>query len=387
MRSDCEEIPQGFTKEQADKAETMEATLLAETEGTEPQPRVSSFAAADCQVYWPAPYEVCGAIRDKYNELGGPNSFLLWPTSNELTNPDGIGKRSTFQNGPIYWSPWGGAHPVVNHFFAAWQRSGWEAGVLGYPTTDEIPSASAGRRQEFDHGTILWHFNEAYYVSGAIRDRWNQLGAEAGTFGYPLSDEIDTPPELAAHGTRMNRFEGGIIFWGPAQGTSEGQWFVVPTSGPGPGEVNITPGPAVTTDCPAETLHPNTPFHCEEAWRDAYGKVVVARTGRSDSASTPGHGAFGWMHALIDHHMDLDAIGKIVNVSVKTPIAGRFEYQAQFKVNGQPYIRAFVRTQESPQAEDGHLDEYSMGLITAYCKTGSEAGEGFCPDWVNETLG
>jgi uncharacterized protein with LGFP repeats len=192
----------------------MEATLLAETEGTEPQPQVSSFAAADCQVYWPAPYEVCGAIRDKYNELGGLNSFLLWPTSNELTNPDGIGKRSTFQNGPIYWSPWGGAHPVVNHFFASWQRSGWEAGVLGYPTTDEIPSANAGRRQEFDHGTILWHFNEAYYVSGAIRDRWNQLGAEAGSFGYPLSDEIDTPPELTAHGTRMNRFEGGIVFWG-----------------------------------------------------------------------------------------------------------------------------------------------------------------------------
>ncbi|VFA92976.1 Uncharacterised protein [Nocardia farcinica] len=39
------------------------------------------------------------------------------------------------------------------------------------------------------------------------------------------------------------------------------------------------------------------------------------------------------MHALVDHHMDLDAMGKIVNVSRKVPIAGRMEYSAQFKVN------------------------------------------------------
>ncbi|WP_458688772.1 LGFP repeat-containing protein [Nocardia tengchongensis] len=388
MRSDREQIPGGFSKDDADKAETMEAELKASGGRRPSAPRTTQFVADDgCQVYWPAPYYVCGAIRDKYNELGGPNSFLLWPASDELTNPDGMGKRSVFQNGTIYWSSWGGAHPVVNHFFAAWQRNGWEAGVLGYPTTDEIPGPAGGRRQEFDHGAIYWHFNEAYYVTGAIRDRWTQLGAEAGAFGYPISDETNTPPELATYGTRMNKFEGGIIFWGSAQGVSEGQWFIVPTAGPAPGEVTITPGPPVAVQCPSATVHPGTPFNCEEAWRDAYDKVVVARTGRSDSAASPGHGAFGYMHALVDHHMDLDAMGKIVSISRKVPIAGRMEYSAQFKVNGQPYVRAFVRTQESPQTEDGHLDEEDMGVITAYCKTESEAGEGFCPDWVNDTLG
>jgi len=376
MRSDREEIPEGFTKADADKAETMEAKI-----------QMSRALTAGCQVYWPAPYEVCGAIKDKYNSLGGPNSFLLWPTTNELTNPDGQGKRSVFQNGPIYWSGAAGAHPVVNHFFAAWQRNGWEAGILRYPTTDEIPSANGGRRQEFQGGGIYWHFNEAYYVTGAIRDRWNQLGAEAGAFGYPTTDEINTPPELATYGTRMNSFEAGSIIWGSQQGTSDGQWFVVPTAGPGPGEVTITPGPPVIEPCPSETLHSGSVFNCEEAWRDAYGKLVVARKGRSDSEATSGHGAFGWIHALVDHTMDLDAIGKIVNVSVKTPIAGRQEYTAQFKIRGEPVIRAFVRTIEAPQSEDGHLDEYDMGLLTAYCKTGSEAGEGFCPRWVNDTLG
>ncbi len=202
MRSDREAVPEGFTKEQADMAETMEAAAAGGGD-------VEAFVTPGCQVYWPAPYEVCGAIKDKYNELGGPNSFLLWPTTNELTNPDGVGKRSVFQNGPIYWAPWAGAHPVVNHFFAAWQRNGWEAGWLGYPTTDEIPSANAGRRQEFDHGAIYWHFNEAYAVGGAIRDKWNTLGAEGGHLGYPTSDE--TP--VAKYDGRFNNFEGGAIYW------------------------------------------------------------------------------------------------------------------------------------------------------------------------------
>ncbi|GGT53886.1 hypothetical protein GCM10010207_62400 [Streptomyces atratus] len=214
-RSDCAVIPKGFTKEQADKAEAMEAALLAESEGTGARPQAVSSAAADCQVYWPAPYEVCGAIRDKYNEIGGPNSFLLYPTSNELTNPDGHGKRSVFQNGPIYWSADSGAHPVVNHFFAAWQRNGWEAGPLGYPTSDEIVNPdNIGRRQYFQGGTVYWRLNEAYYVTGAVRDKWGETGWEGGWLGYPTSDEVQLPDGQG----RMNRFEHGVIYWSPDTG-------------------------------------------------------------------------------------------------------------------------------------------------------------------------
>lgn len=210
MRSDCEEIPGGFSKADADKAETMEAAATV----PDVQARAASVTPG-CQVYWPAPFEVCGAIKDKYNSLGGPNSFLLWPTTNELSNPDGVGKRSVFQNGPIYWSPWGGAHPVVNHFFAAWQRHGWEAGYLGYPTTDEIDAANGGRRQEFDHGGIYWHFNEAYAIGGAIRDKWNTVGAEGGPLGYPNTDEL----AVTKNNGRYNNFENGTITWSSPTGT------------------------------------------------------------------------------------------------------------------------------------------------------------------------
>ncbi|WP_146075788.1 hypothetical protein [Streptomyces sp. Ru62] len=200
MRSDRESVPDGFSKADVDKAETMEARQAADD---------------GCQVYWPAPYEVCGAIRDKYNELGGPNSFLSFPNSNELTNPDGYGKRTEFLNGPIYWSPQGGAHPVVNHFFAAWARNGYEAGTLGYPTSDEFVNPdNVGRRQYFENGTIYWKLNEAYAVGGAIRDKWGEAGWEGGYLGYPISDEFGTPDGLG----RATRFEHGMVYWTDAYG-------------------------------------------------------------------------------------------------------------------------------------------------------------------------
>ncbi len=216
MRSDREKIPEGFSKEDADKAETMEAQLEANGGRRPAANRAPAFIAGEgCSVYWPAPYYVCGAIRDKYDSLGGPNSFLLWPTTDELTNPDSVGRRSQFQNGPIYWSPWGGAHPVVNHFFAAWQRNGWEGGVLGYPTSDELVNSDGiGRRQYFDGGTVYWKLNEAYYVAGAIRDKWGETGWESGFLGYPVSDETGTADGIG----RFNRFENGMIYWTPQYG-------------------------------------------------------------------------------------------------------------------------------------------------------------------------
>ncbi|MGQ4601381.1 DUF6973 domain-containing protein [Nocardia sp. R6R-6] len=132
-----------------------------------------------------------------------------------MTNPDGVGKRNTFQNGPIYWHPDAGAHPVVNHFFAAWQRNGWKAGPLGYPTSDELVNPDGiGRRQYFQGGTIYWKLNEAYYVAGAIRDKWGETGWEQGWLGYPVSDEVVLPDGQG----RMNRFEHGVIYWSPANG-------------------------------------------------------------------------------------------------------------------------------------------------------------------------
>ncbi|CDZ87538.1 MULTISPECIES: LGFP repeat-containing protein [Rhodococcus] len=95
MRSDREELPAGWTKEQADRAEIAEARLQKNQQ--EESSGITAFVAPGCQIYWPSEFQVCGAIRDKYNSLGAQFSFLLLPTTHELTNPDGHGKRSHFR--------------------------------------------------------------------------------------------------------------------------------------------------------------------------------------------------------------------------------------------------------------------------------------------------
>ncbi|MGO4185993.1 LGFP repeat-containing protein, partial [Paenibacillus sp. TAF43_2] len=195
-RSEKEPIPEGFSKEEADLSE-----------------RMALVAAADCQFYWPSPHAVCGAIRDKYNAMGGPGSFLNFPTSPEYQNPGNTGARSEFVNGSIYWSAATGAHPVTLLYMNKWAQHNWEAGWMGYPTTDEFVNLdNIGSRQEFQGAAIYWHPLQSpltAVIGGAIRDKWNATGAEIGTLGYPTTDE----KPLAKYNGRYNDFFLGAIYW------------------------------------------------------------------------------------------------------------------------------------------------------------------------------
>ncbi len=163
------------------------------------------------------------------------NSFLLWPTSGNITNPDGVGQRVTFVNGPIYWHPNAGAHPVVNHFMMKWGELSWEAGYLGYPTTDEIVLQSStdniGRRQEFQGGHVYWHPTRSNLnaVRGAVLSKYLATGAQNGPLGYPKSDEIGLPDGVG----RMSSFEFGSIYFTPATGA----WPVYGTADPITGRI------------------------------------------------------------------------------------------------------------------------------------------------------
>lgn len=91
-------------------------------------------------LFWSQPagaYAVGGAIRAKYDSTGGPGGFLGYPVTDEIVLPDGIGRMNRFQQGVIYWHPAHGAHQITGIILAAWEFSGYETGVLGYPTSDE----------------------------------------------------------------------------------------------------------------------------------------------------------------------------------------------------------------------------------------------------------
>ncbi|WP_408929900.1 LGFP repeat-containing protein [Corynebacterium axilliensis] len=210
MRSDREEIPADVDKSEADKAEIREAQLA--------DPDTPTLnARPGCGVYWPLEFEVCGLIKEKYDSIGGPKSFLNLPKSNELTNPDGVGKRSEFVNGYIYWHPKTGAHTVSLPVSLVWERHGWEKGFLGYPTTSDIPQGNAWYKQDFQGGHVYTHNflpPSQASIQGAIYDKWQSMGAQNSELGYPISDELTTPDGIG----RYNVFEHGMIYWTPQHG-------------------------------------------------------------------------------------------------------------------------------------------------------------------------
>lgn len=158
----------------------------------------------------------CTPIGAKYTVIGGPGSYLGEATTAELGAPDQVGRYNHYSGGSIYWHPALGAFAVRGAIRDSWQRSGWEAGPLGYPLTDESrPPDGVGRYTHFVGGSIYWYPSiGAFAVRGPIRDAWQRLGWETGPLGYPLIDESPAPDGVG----RYHHFVGGSIYLHPTLG-------------------------------------------------------------------------------------------------------------------------------------------------------------------------
>ncbi len=152
---------------------------------------------------------VVGEIEKKYLALGGCNSVLGAPFAAERGTPDGLARYSVFDRGSIYWMAQRGAFEVHGLIRDTWAQHGWEAGVLGYPLSDERQTPDgAGRYNVFERGSIYWSAETgAHAVLGRIRDAWADAGWEAGPLGYPISEEV------AVTGGRRSTFQHGSITW------------------------------------------------------------------------------------------------------------------------------------------------------------------------------
>ncbi|MDM7989527.1 hypothetical protein [Arthrobacter sp. zg-Y877] len=153
-----------------------------------------------------------GAVRDAYQRSGFEGGPLGYPTSGEMVIPGG--KYQNFANGAILWSPAGGAQVSANGAIRdAYQKSGFEGGPLGYPTSGEV-AIPGGKFQNFANGAILWSPAGGAQVSanGSIRDLYQKSGFEGGPLGYPTSGEI------SANGGKYQNFANGAILWSPATG-------------------------------------------------------------------------------------------------------------------------------------------------------------------------
>lgn len=160
-------------------------------------------------------------IEAKYQALGGVAGFLGKATTAVTVCPDGKGYYRHHAGGSIYWHYATGAHEVHGLIRQKWANLGWERSFLGYPTTDETPGRDLegkGRFNRFQGGGIWWHpANGAFEVHGAILQKYLELGAEGSLLGYPATDETGTPDGVG----RFNHFQLGSIYWTPYTGAHE----------------------------------------------------------------------------------------------------------------------------------------------------------------------
>ena len=174
-------------------------------------------------IYWSpssGAHLVQGAIKAEWQAMGGATGQIGYPTTDELTNADGVGKHNDF-NGPaapsIYWSASAGAHFVWGAIKIEWVGRGAERG-LGYPTTDEVCGLRDGGCAEHFSNSASVYFSPAtgaHALTGAIRDKYAALGWQDGRLGYPTVDQFGP---LATGGGYGQHFQGGEIYYTAATG-------------------------------------------------------------------------------------------------------------------------------------------------------------------------
>jgi uncharacterized protein with LGFP repeats len=154
-------------------------------------------------------FVVNGAIFQKYDQMGRTLGFA---TSPQVGIKDG-GSYQNFQYGAILWSPATGAHVSIGSTRGAWALTGYENGVLGYPTTDEIP-VNGGVRQTYQGGAIYWTASlGAYSVTADYSSKFEATGG-LDTLGFPRTNRV---PGLKDGGSYQN-FQKGALITSPATG-------------------------------------------------------------------------------------------------------------------------------------------------------------------------
>ncbi len=100
-------------------------------------------------------HEVHGGISTRYLALGGSNSLLRRPTSDEVDAEAAGSRQSVFQGGRIYWSRFTGAHEVHGSILRNYLAFGAAGSDLGLPISDEY-SVDGGRESAFQYGWLRW---------------------------------------------------------------------------------------------------------------------------------------------------------------------------------------------------------------------------------------
>jgi uncharacterized protein with LGFP repeats len=173
-----------------------------------------------------ATHAVWGPIYLRYVALDAQAGLLGFPTSDVLTNADGVGSHVRFVDGIIELDPAGDVHALWGAVASAYIGLGEAASALGYPTTDiqtgdgTSTPATFAMFATFVNGsptvsgsvTLAPGAATAFGVWGAIYQTWQQNGGATGAkLGYPITDVTTN-----SAGTQVCHFEHGTITYDPA---------------------------------------------------------------------------------------------------------------------------------------------------------------------------
>lgn len=99
------------------------------------------------------PVEVPKTVADKYEELGGESGYLGAPTGE--TQTVGEGQRQDFDGGTIFVDPEGNAYVVQGKILERYEEQGGPESEIGWPTADEKPQ-EGGWISTFQNGNITF---------------------------------------------------------------------------------------------------------------------------------------------------------------------------------------------------------------------------------------
>ena len=122
--------------------------------------------------------------------------------------------RGRFRTAPVATEKHG-AYAVSGALAEKWTELGREA-AIGFPIADETPAADGGRLASFEADKAIdWHPDTgAHLVSGPILTAWLANGGSAGGLGHAISDDYP-------HATgRRSDFQHGYVLWSSENGTT-----------------------------------------------------------------------------------------------------------------------------------------------------------------------
>ena len=162
-----------------------------------------------------------GRIEARWQATGAEAGPLGAPVGDPYDVGDGRGR--DFAGGSIYWSPATDAWEVLGAVRDRFVQLGGPTGVLGWPTAPaEPPPAPEGSlEQVFTGGRFYVSPAGTVALSGAILDRYLRIGATTSYLGLPRTDTVPVT------GGFQTLFQRGNIRWSESTGatTVTGRWM------------------------------------------------------------------------------------------------------------------------------------------------------------------